>query len=850
MNLKPLMAISRIDSPRRLTVAYAVFGTFWIVGSDVLEAWWDGDRSGLWLLGTAKSMLFIAVTTGLLHLLVRRMVRQHNAVEQALRLSQERLSLALVSANQGLYDLNVQTGETVVNDTYATMLGYDPAIFRETNAAWRDRLNPDDRDRVYQNYSDYVAGKIDHYHVEFRQRTATGDWRWVLSVGRIVERDELGRPKRMLGTHTDITSRKSSETRAQDALALMKAMIHHSPVGIIVYATDGQAVIANGAAARMVGTEVTVLLRQNFHELESWRKYGLLAAAEQAIASGRGVAHSGRLETTFGRSIWIEARFVPFEHEGSRHLLLIMSDETDKHAAFDRLQLMHAAVVAAPVGWVVTDAGGTIEWVNPGFTTLTGYSPEEVIGRNPRVLKSGRHAPEFYGTMWATIKRGEVWSGEMFNQRKDGRQYHEFMTIAPVRDEEGAIRHFVAIKLDITEQKSLENQLARAQRLESIGMLASGIAHDLNNIFAPILLSIELLKMKYPTSDAKKMLELIETAGQRGAGIVRQVLTFARGIDGERAVIQPKYLLKELAQILGQTLPREITVQSELARDLSTVCGDTNQLHQVILNLAINARDAMPHGGTLTLKACDVAVDAAWVSRNPMLKPGPYVALGVADSGTGIAPEVLENMFDPFFTTKPRGKGTGLGLSTVYGIVRSHGGVVEVKTQLGRGTEFTVLLPASSKPEVRHDSNPPMAAPFTGAGRRVLVVDDEESIRLVILHTLQRHGFVVEVAVDGAEALAIFRAHPGRFVAVLTDMMMPNMNGAELAREIRRLSPGLPIVAMTGISSVHSIGSMETILRALGIQTILQKPCTETELLAALQRELEPGPAASPGKND
>jgi PAS domain S-box-containing protein len=833
------MAISRIDSPLKLAGSYIVFGAIWIITSDGLLGWGTGGGSVQRLAHTMKGLGFVGVTAVLLYILTRRLVGRHLTAEMALRDSQQRLSLALDAATQGLYDFNVQTGAVIVNDTFARMLGYDPADFHMDRSRWMDQLHPSDRDQSTRALADYLEGRVADYRVEFRLRTATGDWRWLLSVGRVVEWDEAGRPLRMIGTHTDITDRKSAESRSADALAFARAVLHSSPVGIVAYDPTGQAVIANEAAARIIGTDVAGLLRQNFRELESWRQYGLLADAERAIDTNSAVTLRGAMVTSFGRSIWAEAQFVPFSHEDQRHLLFLLRDETNNHQTQENLRLMETAVQAAPVGWVVTDPQGVVEWVNPGFTVLTGYPPAEIVGRHTRMLKSGRHRPEFYATMWAAVRRGEVWSGEMFNQRKDGGQYHEFMTIAPVRDDSGAIRHFVAIKQDITERKGLEQQLARAQRLESIGLLASGIAHDLNNIFAPILLSLELLKLKYPTADARKTLELIESAGQRGAGIVRQVLTFARGIEGIRTEVQPRYLLKEAAQILSETLPRSVRIEVDCAAGLCSVEGDANQLHQVLLNLAINARDAMPEGGLLSLRARNVMVDDARAVRNPPLKAGPCVAFSVTDTGGGIPDAVLEHMFEPFYTTKPLGKGTGLGLSTVYGIVRSHGGAVEVSTKLGQGTEFTVLLPALDRPVERADTRPPMPVTFSGAGKRVLVVDDEESIRLITVHTLQQHGFTIETAADGVEALALFRENPGRFAIVITDLMMPRLGGRELVREIRRIAPRLPIIASSGLSEEGADAAPGQSLAALGIPTLLRKPYTEIELLSALRRELE-----------
>jgi len=835
MNIPGLRTISRLDTPFKLAAGYALIGSLWIVMSDVLMS---GQLVG-WRVEVLKGLLFIVVTTGLLYILARRMVGRHLKMEEDLRVNQERLALALESASQGLYDLNVQTGEAVVNETYATMLGYDPKIFRETNAAWRERLHPADREKVYQVYADYIAGRLGKYRVEFRQRTAAGGWQWILSTGRLVAHDDQGRPLRMLGTHTDITERKNVEIRMESALSFTQAVLHHSPIGIIVYGADGQAVTANEAAARIAGTDVPGLLRQNFRKIESWQQSGFLAAAEQALAGGRETIHAGPLVSNFKGALWLEARFVPMRHLNEPHLLVLISDETVSRQNLEQLHLMDTAVRATPGGWLVTDAEGSIQWVNPGFTALTGYTLAEVTGKNPRVLRSSQQTTAFYTRMWQTIKRGEVWSGEVVNQRKDGGLYHEFMTIAPVRGADGTITQFVAMKQDITERKTLERQLARTQRLESIGLLASGIAHDLNNILAPISLSLELLKMKFPGADGRRMVEVIENSARRGAGIVRQVLTFARGMDGARAEVQPKYLLKDIMSMIDETFPRNIRTELVVAPDIRPLTGDVTQLHQVLLNLAVNARDAMPAGGVLKLGAHNVTLDEEQARRTGLLLPGDYVALTVSDTGSGIPPEVLDRMFEPFFTTKPPGKGTGLGLSTVYGIARNHGGLVEVTTELGQGTQFRVLLPAATGPAPITDSRPPLAESIRGAGRRILVVDDEDAIRQVTAEALERHGFVVETAADGEEGLEKFRRQPGAFSLVFTDLMMPRMNGYQLIREIRADGTRLPIIASSGMTGDGTAGKDDPGLAALHIKTLLIKPYTEDKLLLALAGELE-----------
>lgn len=832
--------------PGRIALTYAAFAVVWIVLGDTLQTNWEASSSTEWANDVGKGLVFVALSTVGLYWLMRREEKERQAIIRALQVSEERWETALECAGDGLWDWNVQTGDVFFSRQWKAMLGHAESEIANRLEEWEARVHPDDRELTEAAVRDHLEGRVSNYESVHRLRAKDGSYRWIRDRGRVVERTVEGKPLRMVGTHTDVTDARLAAERMADELAFTQAIFDNSPVGIISYRTDGQAVSANAAAARIVGGTVEELRAQNFRQLDSWRRSGLLAAAEQAIAGATETRCETELTTTFGRKLWASSQFVPFQYRGEQRLLLMLRDVSERRKALAQHHLLRSALEAAPMGIVITDAQGTIEWVNPAFTRLTGHDVLDVIGRNPRVLKSNRHPPEFYAQLWATIAGGQVWSGEIVNSRRDGSVYTEHMTIAPVRDDVGQISHFVAIKQDVSERKDLELQLARTQRLESIGMLASGIAHDLNNIFAPILLSLELLKIKYPTADGRKTLELIEQTGQRGAAIVKQVLAFARGIEGERAEVQPRYLIKELSAMLRETLPRQIAVKVEVAAGMPLVSGNSTQLHQVLLNLAINARDAMPAGGVLTLGARVIEVDESWRGRHPELRPGPHVALSVTDTGTGIPADVLEHVFEPFFSTKPRGQGTGLGLSTVYGIVKSHGGAIEVATRLGAGTTFTVMLPVASSASTgtpSAGSSPPMAETCFGGGRRLLVVDDEESIRLVMLHALQRHGFVVETAIDGAEALEIFRGAPGRFSAVVTDLMMPRMNGRDLVREIRRLDTAVPIVACSGLTDG---GGKEpgdkAVLAACGVKTLMRKPFTEGELLDALEAEFRPPP--------
>ncbi|HND61240.1 MAG TPA: PAS domain S-box protein [Opitutaceae bacterium] len=510
-------------------------------------------------------------------------------------------------------------------------------------------------------------------------------------------------------------------------------------------------------------------------------------------------------------------------------------DITTLKATAARLRLQSAALEATANAVIITSTAGEIIWVNPAFTRLTGYSADEAVGRNPRFLKSGSQPAGFYAGMWQRITAGQSWSGELVNLRKDGRRVTVESTITPVRGDSGVISHFVAVQQDITERKLLEKQVYETQRLESIGLLASGIAHDLNNIIAPISLSIELLHAKYPNE--QRSLQIVEQCARRGADIVRQVLAFSRGMDGTRVPLPLSRLVKEMIHLMSETLPRNIELISDLVATEERVRVDPTQIHQVLLNLAVNARDAMPNGGRLGFRLTSENLDEAAARLIVGAQPGHYVRLEVSDTGTGIPPEVLPRIFEPFFSTKPRGQGTGLGLSTVHGIVRSHGGFIQVESHVGVGTTFRVYLPVDSQPEAaaRSSSSHPFVA---GQGRYILVADDEETIRNVTQEVLERRGFVTLLAADGQQAVELFRANRGRIKAALLDRMMPGLSGENVAGMIHQLEPSLPIILCTGLVAEGDVTEQETKLKPVGVAALLGKPFTEDKLLRVLGKFL------------
>ncbi|MBE7504126.1 MAG: response regulator [Verrucomicrobiales bacterium] len=383
-------------------------------------------------------------------------------------------------------------------------------------------------------------------------------------------------------------------------------------------------------------------------------------------------------------------------------------------------------------------------------------------------------------------------------------------------------------KEDLPAQQQLAAQLAHAQRLESLGTLAGGVAHDLNNILAPILMAIELLRSRPNNADDEHLLAMLRDGARRGADIIKQLLIFGRGMTAQRSPLQPRTLLKEVARLIRETFPKTITLAPRFPHDLWTIEADPAQIHQVLLNLCLNARDAMPHGGRLTLTAENAVLDAGTTPTDP--PPGPYVILEVADTGHGIPPAIADRIFEPFFTTKPPGRGTGLGLSTVLGIVQNHAGFVRVHTEPGQGARFRVLLPALADPDasITPASLDPLAR---GNDQFVLVVDDEDCILTVARRVLEANGYRVLTAANGAEAIVTFSQRPAEIRAVVTDMMMPLMDGPAFVRGVRQLSSDVRIVAMSGLPA-----EQDTLNRSgLRVDAFLMKPFAAQQLMLTLQ---------------
>lgn len=751
----------------------------------------------------------------------------------------------------------------------------------------------------------------------------------------------------------NLTDRKRAEKAAEERTAELDRFFSLALDLLCIADPAGRLLRLNPAWEPSLGYPVAELAGHSLldfvHEDDA---AGTIAAFAEVCARGGIVSFTNRCRHKDGTLRWIEWRVASYS--GSL-VYAAARDITERLQSEETLRLRNTALEAAANVVVITDRQGRIVWTNPAFTQSTGYTAAEVLGRNPRLLKSNEQDPAIYRQMWETITAGHVWQGEFINVRKDGTRFTEHATITPVRNESGQITHFIAVKQDVSEQKQaeqrlrdqaqlldlandaiivcapdqtivnwnqgaerlygwskaealgralhpllgrspsvseaeiareldargswngelrqhnregkeitvisrwtlirdeqgaaksilvinadvterkrLEAQFLRMQRVESIGTLAAGIAHDLNNILAPILMVGPLLEEKVKDDEGRWMLEAARKNAERGASIVKQLLTFAKGSEGELIPLDLTRLLKDMAGIVRETFPKNIRCETSLPPQPWPVLGNLTQLHQVVLNLCLNARDAMPGGGQLRLAMDNIVVDESFVAMEIQARPGPYVVLTVADTGQGIPDDIKERIFDPFFTTKGPDRGTGLGLATVLGIVRSHNGFIRLTSRVGEGSQFKIYLPASDIVDTAGQAAEQTAAAPRGNGELILLVDDEEAVRATSRRALTKFGYRVVEAADGTEGVSRFVQQAEAVRLVITDLQMPYMGGVALIHAVRKIRPDITVLAATGYGSKETLRELE----ALGIAGVMNKPYSALELLEAVRKVL------------
>jgi len=643
-------------------------------------------------------------------------------------------------------------------------------------------------------------------------------------------------------TMEDITERKQAQDAHEKISRQLQLILDGAGEGINGVDLEGRVTFVNPAALQMVGWTQEELLGKNQHLLMHHTKADGTRYPEDECpiyaAFNDGQSYQSKDDIFWrkdGTSFPVEYVCTPLRENGELvGAVVIFRDTTERNQAEEQLLKLSQAVMQSPVSIVITDTAGDIEFVNPRFTQISGYHESEMIGRNPRLLKAGKTPPEVYQNLWSTITSGRVWTGEIYNRKKNGETYWEHATISPIRNGAGVISHYMAFMESMTERKRLEEQLRQAQKMEAIGQLAGGVAHDFNNILTVIMGFGQMVQHAMNADDPKRgHLDQILDAADRAAHLTKSLLAFSRKQVMRLLQVELNELARKHTKFLTRIIGEDVTLKTVFSEEPLTVLADGGQIEQVLMNLATNARDAMHGGGELCITTQPVQLGKEFYQQHGYGTPGRYALITVSDNGAGMNAETREKIFEPFFTTKEPGRGTGLGLSIVYGIIKQHGGYITMQSQPGLGTTFNIYLPLVAEKKQCVEKAATLVP--RGGTETVLVVEDDPAVRNLVESVLKRYGYTVLLAESGAEAIALFESKWQDIDLALLDVIMPKMNGKQVCEKLRQRSPRLKVLFLSGYTA--------DLIQGKGIPVegidIINKPAKPIELARKIREMLD-----------
>lgn len=735
-----------------------------------------------------------------LRILSRQVMAQFELRKQAhqLSVSHERFQAVARATNDAVWDWNLVTDEVWWNDSFRLTFGYHPSAPADSGS-WVDNVHPDDRLRVKAGIQAVISSGGELWSDEYRFLRQDGSVALIYDRG-VVLYDPHGKPVRMVGAMQDLSARQLAEGR-------YRTLFDYAPDGILIADEHSFYLDANPSICRMLGYTREEFIGLHASDIVMPHELKHIDPALSTLRSREDHHREWQFRRKDGTLLPAEVIATALPDGQLMGLIRDITERKQAEARFRRL------VDSNVQGVMLYQLDGSILEANDAFLTMVGYTREDLESGllNWRTLTPPGYDEQDQHAINQLTERGIAAPFEKEYLRKDGSRVPILLGPAAFHDNP---REGVCFVIDLSERKKMEEQFLRAQRMEGIGTLAGGMAHDLNNVLTPILMAVSILSERARDDEERDLLATLHASASRGAELVKQVLSFARGVKGERVTVNPLRVLDELLSVLRETFPKSIRVVTSVSHDLLTVTGDPTQIHQVLLNLCVNARDAMPTGGSLRVGL-----------QNVVLETGDYVRIEVADTGSGIPKEQLNRIFEPFFTTKEVGAGTGLGLSTTLAIVKSHRGLIEVASEVGKGTKFEVYLPANSDGPTAEPAAARQSPLPRGSGQLILVVDDEDAVRTVLRRTLERYNYRVLEARHGAEAVALFARTP-EIDLVLTDMAMPVMDGPALILALRSLNPEVRIVASSGLSTAPEV------------EYFVPKPYTAEVLLRTVQAAL------------